>query len=159
MQRMNEEFIFILAGSCFCAFLFVVSLGGVFLFWRIRQQENSGTPPPEPPVMTRDAHASEPESSAPTIRSVRPPMPMPAPPPPAPPPPRAPAISEAEAIGLTASEDDDTRVRPKPHTESAAPRRAPPPPLTPITLPDDDDEDSPTVIVDRSKPFDPEDDL
>ena len=62
MQRMNEEFIFILAGSCFCAFLFVVSLGGLFLFLRIRQQENSGTPPPEPPVMTRDAHASEPES-------------------------------------------------------------------------------------------------
>ena len=60
MTQLNQESTLALAGGCCCAFLFVVILGSLFLFWRIRQQNKSDTPPPQPPVMTRDAHA-EPE--------------------------------------------------------------------------------------------------
>ncbi len=186
MQRVDEEFIFVLAGSCFCTFLFVVILGGTFLFLRIRQQERSGIPAPEPPVMTRDVHATpprelptrpprppesesleadsvgnepievdpleppgnrpEPQSEIPTLRPGR----------------ELPVGMELDDADdstishlLTPDEDAETRLL-TPEPDQPSKRR--PPPLTPITLSHLDDEESPTVVVDRSKPFDPEDD-
>ena len=139
MTQLNQEATLSLAGGCCCAFLFVVTLGSLFLFWRIRQQNKSAEPPPEPPVMTRDVHA-EPE----IVRQETEAAPVEADPVPAPTPTPAPAPSEA-------------KESPAPPAKPANPR----PPLTPITLPldGDGDEDNTTVIMDRSNPmgFDDED--
>jgi hypothetical protein len=137
MTNLNQEATLALAGGCCCAFLFVVTLGSLFLFWRIRQQNKSGAPPPEPPVMTRDVHA-EPEILLQETEAaqVKPnPVPAPSPTP-------APATSEI-------------KESPAPPAKPAKAR----PPLTPITLPMDGDEDNETVIMDRSNPmgFDDED--
>ena len=69
MQGVDQEFVFVLAGSFFCAFLAVVAIGGAFLLIRLRQQERSGTPAPEPPVMTRDEHASPPPEYRPPAQA------------------------------------------------------------------------------------------
>ena len=193
MQRVDEEFIFILVGSCFCAFLFVVIVGGAFLFIRIRQQERSGVPAPEPPVMTRDVHA-EPLSEFPSAldpvaeptppevepmrdedEEVETPYPdqdtLPSDPPSESSAPQAESIADLETLSPTPAltplgteetllgvdDDDETRVLAKRPQTSNPERKTRPPPLTPITLPDMNDEDNTTVIVDRSKPFEPED--
>lgn len=193
MQRVDEEFIFILVGSCFCAFLFVVIVGGAFLFIRTRQQERSGVPAPEPPVMTRDVHAeplsefpsalnpiSDPTPSEPEPMSVEAeanPTPYPDQETLPSDPPAKSSASQAESIAdletlsptpaltplgteetlLGVDDDAETRVLTKRPPTPNPERKTRPPPLTPITLPDMNDEDNTTVIVDRSKPFDTED--
>lgn len=187
MQGVDQEFVFVLAGSFFCAFLTVVVIGGAFLMVRLRQQEQHGGPAPEPPVMTRDAHAS-PSRPSPTSEPspadrdslAADTLPMPEPrPTPAPPPMTEPqSISEFPTfrpdsplgrstpqtpLGLgddssRPDEDAETRVLQKPSVEDAANPRSRPPPLTPISLVEPVDEENPTVIVDRTKPSHFEDD-
>jgi hypothetical protein len=131
MTNLNQEATLALAGGCCCAFLFVVTLGGLFLFWRIRQQNQSSVPAPEPPVMTRDVHAL-PEAESIEIEFELNPEPEPEPEPSPEPPP------DPETV------DPDDRP-----TQPIKTR----PPLTPITLPMDGDEDNATVIMDRSNPM------
>ena len=193
MQRVDEEFIFILVGSCFCAFLFVVIVGGAFLFIRIRQQERSGVPAPEPPVMTRDVHAEplsefpssldpvadlpphEPESARAEDNRDDTPYPdqetLPSDTPVETSAPKTKSIADLETLRPTPAlsplgteetilgvdDDAETRVLTKSPATPNPERKTRPPPLTPITLPDMNDEDNTTVIVDRSKPFEPED--
>lgn len=193
MQRVDEEFIFILVGSCFCAFLFVVIVGGAFLFIRIRQQARSGVPAPTPPVMTRDVHAEplsefpsalnpaeepipdEPEPALDDAEQGATPYPdqetLPSDAPAETSAPQAESIAGLDTLSPTPAltplgteetllgvEDDaETRVLTKRPPSANPVRKTRPPPLTPITLPDMNDEDNTTVIVDRSKPFEPED--
>jgi hypothetical protein len=137
MTHLNQEATLALAGGCCCAFLFVVTVGGLFLFWRIRQQNRSDAPPPEPPVMTRDVHAEPDILLQDTVAIAFKVDPEPAPTP------------------LPESRQTEPNERPTPPDRPSKPR----PPLTPITLPMDGDEDNATVIMDRSNPmgFDDED--
>ena len=187
MQGVDQEFVFVLSGSFFCAFLTVVALGGAFLMVRLRQQEQHGGPAPEPPVMTRDAHAAplradpaRPPSVADRAGLDAETLPMPEPPPS----PEPAAMNEPQSIsefptfrpeasgvkdspqtplGLgdaasSSDEDAETRVLKKSTGPVTDTIRSRPPPLTPISLVDALDEENPTVIVDRTKPSDLEDD-
>ena len=175
MEGVDQEFVFVLAGSFFCAFLAVVAIGGAFLLIRLRQQERSGTPAPEPPAMTRDEHASPPSEYRPPAQADPTPEPptTPAEPLHRPPlrlaetPTLRPAASRPPPIdgvplGLgdgdaTLDEDAETRVLPKPAAPSEPSARRRPPPLTPISLTDALDDENPTVIVDRTPPSPPKD--
>ena len=64
MEPITSDTILILAGSFLCVFLSLITIGGLFLFWRTKQQ-NSAAPPPQPPPVTRDVHA-EPLAEMPT---------------------------------------------------------------------------------------------
>ena len=57
MEPITSETILILAGSFLCVFVSLVTVGGAFLYWRTRQLNNSSLPEPTPPAVTRDAHA------------------------------------------------------------------------------------------------------
>ena len=124
MTHMNPEATLALAGGCCCAFLFVVTLGGLYLFWRIRQQNQSSVPAPEPPVMTRDVHA------LPEMESLE---------------------LELDAESLEPEPEPEPKtVDPEDRPTQPIKTR---PPLTPIPLPLDGDEDNATVIMDRSNPM------
>ena len=64
MEPITSDTILILAGSFLCVFLSLITVGGLFLYWRT-QQQNSAMPPPQPPPVTRDVHA-EPLAEMPT---------------------------------------------------------------------------------------------
>ena len=57
MEPITSDTILILAGSFLCVFLSLITVGGVFLFWRTQQQDRTA-PPPQPPPVTRDVHAA-----------------------------------------------------------------------------------------------------
>ena len=175
MQGVDQEFVFVLAGSFFCAFLAVVAIGGAYLLVRLRQQERSGTPAPEPPVMTRDEHASPPAEYRPPAQAD--PVTTPTAAPDAPPkrtPLRLhdtptvrpvatrPPPMDGVPLGLgsgdaTLDEEAETKVLNKPGAHPEPTQRRRPPPLTPISLTDALDDENPTVIVDRALPPTPKD--
>ena len=175
MQGVDQEFVFVLAGSFFCAFLAVVAIGGAFLLVRLRQQERSETPAPEPPVMTRDEHAPYPTEYRPPAQADSSAVPMTAaagplqtpPPRPTDTPTIRPVMSrpppiDSVPLGLgdgdaTLDEDAETRVLTKPAAHPDTTPRRRPPPLTPITLTDTLDDENPTVIVDRAPQPTPKD--
>ena len=65
MEPITSDTILILAGSFLCVFLSLITVGGLFLFWRTKQQIHRDAPPPQPPPVTRDVHA-EPLAEMPT---------------------------------------------------------------------------------------------
>lgn len=71
MEPITSDTILILAGSFLCVFLSLVTVGGTFLYWRVKQQQNSDKPPPQPPPVTRDVHA-EPLAEMPTRNDAEP---------------------------------------------------------------------------------------
>ena len=175
MQGVDQEFVFVLAGSFFCAFLAVVAIGGAFLLIRLRQQERSGPPAPAPPVMTRDEHASPPPeyrppaqadprinpATAPAAPQTRPPLQLHDTPTVRPVTTRPPPIDDVP-LGLgsgdsTLDEEAETKVLNKPIAHPEPTQRRRPPPLTPISLTDALDDENPTVIVDRALPSTPKD--
>ena len=178
MEPINSNTILILSGSFLCVFLSLISIGGAFLFVRTRQERNSDVPAPQPPPVTRDVHA-EPLGEVPTrtdslSEANEPPKPLPPPPPP--PLPNKPPSSakplqvdetlelptqpvqvpdhdatqtrsrpQPLGIDLTSNDNDDSVTKTHTLTHSH---------INPITLPEpSDDENTPTILIDRSKPM------
>ena len=174
MTRLDLSDLIGLGLGCLGAFILVVGVGAIFIYTRIRKQNQSETPPPEPPPMTVDVHAMDlsaeavPQPAAPT---------NPAPPPLTPTPPNDALTPSVDAVllppsrsrtpdpvdeemetlpiagrpgpaGVAVDQEDVTEVRTIPSGEHR------PSLLTPIGLPDEDDADSATIIIDRSASLD-----
>ena len=56
--------------ACLGVFFIVISAGTVFIYLRLRQQNESGAPPPSPPPMTIDPHAVDDTSALPSIDGI-----------------------------------------------------------------------------------------
>jgi hypothetical protein len=192
---LREAEMLIAGAACIGFFLFGSLAGGLFLWFRLRQQEASDIPAPEPPPVTRDAHAEPVESPSnprPKARIPPPPKPIvgpntqsspdPAPTPkpvvrkrlPSPPQPvsstdtKSPIMEEETTIRSAADAEVETNVRPisrplglddhVPDTMDPTIPARKNEPLTPITLPDDDELETPTILIDRTKPMTQEED-
>ena len=171
MEPITSDTILILAGSFLCVFLSLVTVGGLFLYWRTKQQKNNDSPAPQPPPVTRDVHAA-PLAEMPTRQDAedeppRPPPPKPATNPlkPSPPPFETPSEQTTSDETLTRSrpalrplgiepEDDfdeggETTTRNIPVGEG----------FDTLILPSPNENDTtPTVIIDRNKPMIDDDD-
>jgi len=161
--------------ACLGAFLFIVAAGSVFIFVRIRKQNASEVPAPEPPAMTIDAPAaSNPSERAPDIQSDQAPRATPPktvlPDETAPlplqsdaPAPYRKAFTPIDEVDEDPTERRDTKplaagiqARPEDETERVSfpsPKAAP----TFISLSeledlDESEAETATVIIDRSKP-------
>ena len=185
MEPITSNTILILAGSFLCVFLSLVTVGGAFLYWRSQQIKNSGVPAPQPPPVTRDVHA-KPLAEMPTRQDSlggpqQPPLPqslpprqepaIPAKPAPAPPPPEPLPTFAGPSTG---TERTETITGPKTRPlgldlipldgldeegAETTTREIGPAGLEPIVLPKKSDNDTtPTVIIDRTKPMFDEDD-
>ena len=173
MTRLDLSDLIGLGLGCLGTFILVVGVGAVFIYTRIRKQNQSEAPPPEPPPMTVDAHALGLNVDAPPTT----PQPTAAPPPLAPTPPTDALTPSVDAVLLPPSRsrtpdpvDEEMETlpiagRPGPagvavHHEDITEVRTiisnehRPPLLTPIGLPDDDDANSATIIIDRSASLD-----
>jgi hypothetical protein len=191
---LREAEMLIAGGACICFFLFGSLAGGLFLWFRLRQQAADDIPTPEPPPVTRDAHADSTVDSRNTRPKARlPPAPKPKPvvdadavrspqttgnetlvvkkrlPPPPPPVTRETPqrqIMDEETTIRTPAEvevEEETNVRPitrplgldehVPDTMDPTIPARKNEPLTPITLPDDDELETPTILIDRTKPM------
>jgi cytoskeletal protein RodZ len=187
MEPITSNTILILSGSFLCVFLSLVSIGGAFLFFRTRQQQASDVPPPQPPPVTRDVHAKQ-LGEVPTRTDSLSEMgvqPVPLPPPP--PPPRfQKRESESRTSPMPADDTLEMSTQPlqstDPEVTQVQSRQQPlgidSPPndeqnddgmtttrsltnltLDIISLPEpSDDENTPTIIMDRSKPLVDDDD-
>ncbi len=191
---LREAEMLIAGAACICFFLFGSLAGGLFLWFRLRKQAADDVPAPEPPPVTRDAHAD----SGPDNRNIQPKARLPPPPkpikqeeeeketsstpdkpqpdtpvvrtrlpsPPEPIPityPPSQIMEEETTIRTPADGEEDTNVRPitrplgvdddVPDTmdPTIPPRKNEP--LTPISLPDDDELETPTILIDRTKPM------
>ena len=173
MSQIEVSHLIDMGMACLGVFFIVVSVGSIFIVLRLRQQNESGAPPPAPPAMTIDPHAVDDKSALPSIDSTpeRPIAPAPTPPAPKPaaisPSPAPPAPTRKTYTPIDESDADPTerqvrRTRPAGMTaqpDDATERlMAPPSPpkptfISPIGL-DDPDEDSATIIIDRTKPVD-----
>lgn len=169
MEPITSDTILILAGSFLCVFLSLVTIGGSFLYWRTKQQQNSDTPPPQPPPVTRDVHA-EPLAEMPTrhdsepepTKTERTPKPEPAPSPPPFEPPSEQTLADEtitrsrpalRPLGIDLEDDFDeggeTTTRNIPVGVG----------YEPLVLPNPNENDTtPTVIIDRNQPVIDEDD-
>jgi len=180
MEPITSNTILILAGSFLCVFLSLVSVGGAFLYWRSHQIKNSGVPAPQPPPVTRDVHA-KPLAEMPTRHdSMGGPTQAPVPPPKAPPvihPEPGPTLkvlrpaTPEPAEEAEGTEHTETLTRPKPRPlgvdlipveelddfdegGETTTRDLGPMSLETIVLPKKTDNDTtPTVIIDRTKPM------
>lgn len=173
MTRLDLSDLIGLGLGCLGAFILVVGVGAIFIYTRIRKQNQSEAPPPEPPPMTVDAHAMGLDVGAPPAA----PQTAAAPPPLAPTPPTDALTPSVDAVllppsrsrtpdpvdeemetlpiagrpgpaGVAVDQEDVTEVR----TITSGEHR--PSLLTPIGLPDEDDADSATIIIDRSASLD-----
>jgi hypothetical protein len=187
MEPITSNTILILSGSFLCVFLSLVSIGGAFLFFRTRQQQASDVPPPQPPPVTRDVHAKQLGEVPTRTDSLSEMGAQPDPLPPPPPPPRF-KRREGEVRNSPMPADDTLEMptqplqSPEPEVTQVQSRQQP---LGIESLPNDeqnddgmtttrsltnltleiislpessDDENTPTIIMDRSKPLVDDDD-
>ncbi|MGB0637847.1 MAG: hypothetical protein ACPGTU_00845 [Myxococcota bacterium] len=187
---LREAEMLIAGGACICFFLFGSLAGGLFLWFRLRQQEADDVPAPEPPPVTRDVHVdseAQPVKPRPKARIPPPPKPIVAADtelsldsPPTPKPvvktrPQAPQqplttpaakgqiMEEETTIRSPADVEEETNVRAisrplglddhVPDTMDPTIPARKNEPLTPITLPDDEELETPTILIDRTKPM------
>ena len=171
MTRLDLGDLIGLGLGCLGAFVVVVAVGAIFIYTRIRSQEKTEGPPPQPPPMTVDAHALGLDISAPD-RTARKRAPRPAQPL-TPTPATSKLTPSVDAVILpptwsqTPIEVDEEMktekmVSPSPpagvgvdiEDETEVRTVMTPSLLPPIGLPDVDDVDSATIIIDRSAGFD-----
>ena len=163
MEPITSDTILVLAGSFLCVFLSLVTVGGLYLFWRTKQEQSRGAP--HPPPVTRDVHA-EPLAEMPTRHDEQDTT---APPPPPALPSRTRPTRSLDSMGdaeNTLAESTETLSRPKltplgldldedfDEGGETTTRNIPVAGFTPLVLPQKSDNDTtPTVIIDRSQPM------